>query len=86
MATPLDLEVFQGPLDLLLQLVERRKLEITEVSLAAVAGQYLQAVRALPEAGTSSLLSEFLRSARGCSCLSRGRFCHDPRWTTRRSQ
>jgi segregation and condensation protein A len=59
LATPLDLEVFQGPLDLLLQLVERRKLEITEVSLAAVAGQYLQAVRALPERDLE-LLSEFL--------------------------
>jgi segregation and condensation protein A len=51
--------VFQGPLDLLLQLVERRKLEITEVSLAAVAGQYLQAVRALPGRDLN-LLSEFL--------------------------
>jgi segregation and condensation protein A len=59
LATPLDLEVFQGPLDLLLQLVERRKLEITEVSLAAVASQYLQAVRALPELDLE-LLSEFL--------------------------
>ncbi len=59
LATPLDLEVFQGPLDLLLQLVERRKLEITEVSLAAVAGQYLQAVRALPVRDLN-LLSEFL--------------------------
>lgn len=59
LATPLDLEVFQGPLDLLLQLVERRKLAITEVSLAAVAGQYLQAVRALPERDLE-LLSEFL--------------------------
>jgi segregation and condensation protein A len=59
LATPLDLEVFQGPLDLLLQLIERRKLEITEVSLAAVAGQYLQAVRALPERDLE-LLSEFL--------------------------
>ena len=59
LATPLDLDVFQGPLDLLLQLVERRKLEITEVSLAAVAGQYLQAVRALPERDLE-LLSEFL--------------------------
>ena len=46
--TTLDLPVFQGPLDLLLSLIERRRLAITEVSLAAVADQYLQAVRALP--------------------------------------
>ena len=35
--TALELPSFQGPLDLLLELVERRRLEITEVSLADVA-------------------------------------------------
>jgi segregation and condensation protein A len=59
LTTSLELEVFHGPLDLLLQLVERRRLEITEVSLAAVASQYLQAVRALPSPDPD-LLSEFL--------------------------
>jgi segregation and condensation protein A len=57
--TELQLEVFQGPLDLLLTLIERRRLEITEISLAAVADQYLQAVRALPEPDTE-LLAEFV--------------------------
>jgi segregation and condensation protein A len=57
--TALELPVFQGPLDLLLDLIERRRLEITEVSLAAVADQYLQAVRALPEPDPD-LLGEFL--------------------------
>lgn len=41
------LEQFEGPLDLLLTLVERRELEITAVSLAAVADQYLEQVRRL---------------------------------------
>ncbi len=35
-------EIFEGPLDLLLDLIERRKLEITEVSLAEVADQFLE--------------------------------------------
>src|SRR3989344_5914455 len=37
----LKLEKFEGPLDLLLQLIERQELNITEVSLAAVTEQYL---------------------------------------------
>lgn len=40
------LPVFEGPLDLLLQLIQRRDLDITAVSLAAVADQYLAAVHA----------------------------------------
>lgn len=36
------LEKFQGPLDLLLQLIEKNKLDITEVSLAQVTDQYLK--------------------------------------------
>lgn len=38
----IKLQQFEGPLDLLLQLVEDKKLEITNVSLAAVTEQYLQ--------------------------------------------
>ncbi len=33
---------FEGPLDLLLQLIERRELDITKVSLGTVADQYLE--------------------------------------------
>ncbi|NUM25043.1 MAG: segregation/condensation protein A [Candidatus Buchananbacteria bacterium] len=35
-------EQFEGPLDLLLQLIEQQKLEITKVSLAQVTEQYIQ--------------------------------------------
>lgn len=35
---------FEGPLDLLLQMIERAELDITRVSLAAVADQYLEFV------------------------------------------
>lgn len=36
------LEVFEGPLDLLLHLIEKQELDITKVSLVAVTGQYLE--------------------------------------------
>src|SRR3989344_609317 len=36
------LEKFEGPLDLLLQLIEDQKLDITEVSLSKVADQFLE--------------------------------------------
>lgn len=44
-----DLPVFNGPLDLLLHLIEREELDITAVSLAQVTGQYLAQVRLLGE-------------------------------------
>ena len=43
----ISLPVFTGPLDLLLQLVEREELEITAVSLAQVTDQFLAGVRTL---------------------------------------
>lgn len=52
-------EVFEGPLDLLLDLVERRKLLINDISLASVTDEYLEHVsrmqeRSLP--GTASFV------------------------------
>lgn len=42
------LEVFEGPLDLLLKLIEKRQLEISRVSLATVTGEFLAYVDAHP--------------------------------------
>ncbi|MFL5735122.1 MAG: segregation and condensation protein A [Chloroflexia bacterium] len=42
------LEVFEGPLDLLLKLIERRQLEISKVSLAEVAEGFLAYLEAHP--------------------------------------
>lgn len=39
------LEQFEGPLDLLLQLIEREELSITEISLAQVTDDFLTAIR-----------------------------------------
>ncbi|MFA4937146.1 MAG: ScpA family protein [Patescibacteria group bacterium] len=38
----INIEKFQGPLDVLLQLIEQEKLDITEVSLAQVTEQYIK--------------------------------------------
>jgi len=42
-------EVFEGPLELLLELVEKRKLLINDISLAAVTDEYLTTVSTLQE-------------------------------------
>ena len=41
--------VYEGPLDLLLQLIERAELDITKVSLAQVTDQYLEYIRQLTD-------------------------------------
>lgn len=58
----LHVGVFDGPLDLLLQLIERRELDVTTVSLAKVADNYLSAVRALNSVDTHGL-AEFISVA-----------------------
>lgn len=42
MAYAVRLEQFEGPLELLLQLIEKEKLDVTRVSLASVADQFLE--------------------------------------------
>src|SRR5919202_5099112 len=59
MQLQLHLETFDGPLELLLSLIEQRHLPITQVSLAQVADQYLAQIRALPELDRD-LLADFL--------------------------
>lgn len=52
-----DLEVFQGPFDLLLQLIARRQLDITEVALAEVTDEFIGHMRRVPDLSTAT---EFL--------------------------
>jgi segregation and condensation protein A len=54
-----QLPVFQGPLDLLLHLIEREELDITTVALAQVTDQYL-AYLAAPNEIEVELLTDFL--------------------------
>lgn len=51
------LDVFEGPFDLLLQLIARKRLEITEVALAEVTDEFLAHMRVFPDL---SRTTEFL--------------------------
>ena len=55
----LHLETFDGPLELLLLLIEQHRLPITQVSLAQVADQYMAQVHAQPSLDPE-LLADFL--------------------------
>lgn len=55
----LSLDTFEGPLDLLLQLIEQHRLDITTIALAEVADQYLALLRAAPVPEPATL-AEFL--------------------------
>ncbi|MFZ6030997.1 MAG: segregation and condensation protein A [Chloroflexota bacterium] len=52
--------VYEGPLDLLLQLIERAELDITKLALAQVTDQYLQHLRAIRETASPDEVSAFL--------------------------
>lgn len=62
MAYHIRLEQFEGPLDLLLALIEKEKLDITQVSLAKVADQYLEYIKG-EESISLENLSSFLSVA-----------------------
>jgi segregation and condensation protein A len=59
-----QLPAFEGPLDLLLKLIEREELDITEIALALVADQYLAHVRAMERPDPSALSSFLVLAAR----------------------
>lgn len=52
-------EVYEGPLDLLLQLIERAELDITKLALAQVTDQYLERLHSL-QGSTTEEVSTFL--------------------------
>jgi segregation and condensation protein A len=54
-----ETRVYEGPLDLLLQLIERAELDITEVSLAQLTDQYLEHLNSVSEVSTEEV-SAFL--------------------------
>ncbi|PFG28770.1 segregation and condensation protein A [Corynebacterium renale] len=51
---------FQGPFDLLLQLIGQRKLDITDVALAEVTDEFIEYVRMLGDAAELEEITEFL--------------------------
>ncbi|MCS6993190.1 MAG: segregation/condensation protein A [Anaerolineales bacterium] len=56
--------VYEGPLDLLLQLIERAELDITALSLAMVTDQYLQHIRQMQEARAEEISAFLVIAAR----------------------
>jgi segregation and condensation protein A len=59
-----QLPSFEGPLDLLLKLIEREELDITEIALAQLADQYLAHVRLMAQPDPGSLSSFLVLAAR----------------------
>ena len=64
MAIPVKLEVFEGPLDLLLDLIEKAELDITVLSLAQVTDQFLEYVRAMEEENPTEVSAFVVIAAR----------------------
>jgi len=74
----LQLPVFEGPLDLLLHLIDERKLDITEVSLLAVTEQYLSYLRGGDSVSADALVEFISVGARLLLMKSRALLPRDP--------
>ncbi len=59
MAIPVKLEVFEGPLDLLLHLIEKNKIDIYDIPIVLVTEQYLDYIKKM-ETEDMNVMSEFL--------------------------
>jgi len=64
MAYEVQLAVYQGPLDLLLHLIEREEMEITAVSVAQIADQYLHHLSLMQERDAGDLADFIVVAAR----------------------
>lgn len=59
MAIPVKLEVFEGPLDLLLHLIDKNKIDIYDIPITLITEQYLDYIRQM-ETEDMNVMSEFL--------------------------
>ena len=59
MAIPVKLEVFEGPLDLLLHLIDKNKVDIYDIPITLITEQYLDYIRQM-ESEDMNVMSEFL--------------------------
>ena len=59
MAIPVTLEVFEGPLDLLLYLIEKNKVDIYDIPIVTITDQYMAYIKAM-EDRDMNIMSEFL--------------------------
>ena len=59
MAISVKLEVFEGPLDLLLHLIDKNKIDIYDIPITLITEQYLDYIRQM-ETRDMNVMSEFL--------------------------
>ena len=59
MAIPVKLPAFEGPLDLLLHLIESNKIDIYDIPIVTITDQYMEYIRAM-ESRDLNVMSEFL--------------------------
>lgn len=59
MAIPVKLEVFEGPLDLLLHLIDKNKIDIYDIPIVVITEQYLEYIRQM-QTQDMNIMSEFL--------------------------
>lgn len=59
MSLAVKLEVFEGPLDLLLHLIEKNKIDIYDIPIVVITDQYLEYIRQM-ETEDMNVMSEFL--------------------------
>lgn len=62
MGIPVKLEAFEGPLDLLLHLIEKNKVDIYDIPIVEITNQYMEYIRAMEEKDMN-IMSEFLLMA-----------------------
>ncbi|MDD2968955.1 MAG: segregation/condensation protein A [Lachnospiraceae bacterium] len=59
MAIPVKLEVFEGPLDLLLHLIDKNKIDIYDIPIVVITEQYLDYIKNM-KTDDMNIMSEFL--------------------------
>lgn len=59
MAIDIKLNIFEGPLDLLMHLIEKNKVDIYDIPISEITEQYLEYIRAMEEEDLD-IMSEFL--------------------------
>lgn len=59
MAIPVKLQAFEGPLDLLLHLIEKNKVDIYDIPIVEITAQYLEFIQNM-ETQDMNIMSEFL--------------------------
>ena len=69
---PVSLPIFDGPIGLLLHLIEREELDITEVSLVAITDQYLREIESMQGIEPEALADFLVVAARLLYIKSRG--------------